>query len=163
MLNQDIRHSVCYEHDYLAAIGSHIDLKSSVNSPIHWIAGSFFEELFQRSADTPSGSGQWLTRDWMGRQPVLKIRHYVGLIQSRDGHTLEILPKTGKHGHAVSDLRLVLLRMLQALPDMPFKILTQSALQQLAKMPLHEVFVQQALSVWQDMLQRGVKQHYQDY
>ena len=189
MLNTQVMHSVYYEHDYLAAIGREVSHSQNLSSgrTIHLIAGSLFDELFTDFADighdlglgktlntqiksietknteTKSAKVQWLVRDWIGRQPVLKIQHYVGVVQSRNGHVLEILPKTGKHGQSASDLRLVLLRMLQALPDMPFKMLPQSALQQLAKMPLREVFVQQALRVWQGMFQRGLKQRYQSH
>lgn len=175
MLNTQVMHSVCYEHDYLAASGSEVSNSHSLPSgrSIHPIAESFFEMLFTDCAGmqhdleigkkSESAKVPYLVRDWIGRQPVLKIQHYVGVVQSCNGDVLEILPKTGKHGQAASDLRLVLLRMLQALPDMPFKRLPQSALQQLAKMPLREVFVQQALAVWQGMFQRGLKHCYHSH
>jgi 5-methylcytosine-specific restriction enzyme subunit McrC len=44
---------------------------------------------------------------------------------------------------------------------MPFKNLSQQALVQLAKMPLLEVFIQQALDSIFSVLQRGLKRHYQ--
>lgn len=151
MLNQ---HIVCFEHEQLYAAGS---IVKPVNG-LREIPKALFDELFNQTLEQPQ---VWLTRDWHGKHPVLKTRQYVGVVQAKCGHVLEILPKTGQAGHAPVEMRSMLLQMLQALPEMPFKILPQHALVQLAKMPLLELFVQQALTSILKVVQHGLKQHYQ--
>ena len=150
MLSQ---HIVCFEHEQLYPAGSPVKPVPGLRE----IPQALFDELFNHTLGQPQA---WLLRDWHGKQAVLKTRQYVGVVQSHCGHVLEILPKTGKAGHAPDEMRLMLLHMLQALPDMPFKVLPRQALVQLAKMPLLELFIQQALTGILSVLQHGLKQHY---
>lgn len=159
MLNQ---HVLCFEHETLYPAGSALKPAHGLRE----IPQALFDELFYAGLDAgidqPSQQPQvWFGRDWLGRQPVLKTRHYVGVVQGRCGHVLEVLPKTGKAGHDPVEMRLMLLHMLQALPDMPFKSLPQSAQVQLAKMPLLQVFIEQTLTSIAHVIQHGLKQQYQ--
>lgn len=148
------QHVVCFEHDRLYPAGSQLQPQAGLCE----IPEALFDELFNQTLAQPQS---WLVRDWHGNQPVLKTRHYVGMLQGRCGHGLEILPKIAKAGHQPAELRFMLLHMLQALADMPFKNLSQQALIQLAKMPLLQVVIQQALDSIFRVLQRGLQQHYQ--
>ncbi|RYY79000.1 MAG: hypothetical protein EOO69_08235 [Moraxellaceae bacterium] len=159
MLNQ---HVLCFEHETLYPTGCVLKPADGLRE----IPQALFDELFYAGLDAGNDKPQqqpqvWFVREWLGRQPVLKTRQYVGVVQGRCGHVLEILPKTGKAGHDASEMRLMLLHMLHALPDMPFKTLPQPALVQLAKMPLLQVFIQQALSSIANVIQHGLKQQYQ--
>ncbi|XID75592.1 McrC family protein [Alkanindiges sp. WGS2144] len=143
------QHIVCFEHEYLYAAGTLHTAQPGQRA----IPQALFDELFEQPKI-------WLKRDWLGRQAVLKTCQYIGVVQGKCGHSLEILPKTGKAGQSHEQIRLMLLTMLQALPQTPFKRLDQRALVQKAKLPLLNIFVGQALQDILSVLQQGTKRHY---
>lgn len=160
------QHIICFEHERLYPTGCGLVAGENLREIPAELFHELFDDLFSPcNIDITQAQG-WLTREWHGKQAVLKTQHYVGVLQGRCGHALEILPKTGKvDGTSISstavDMRLMLLRMLQALPDTPFKMLNQQSFVQLAKLPLLNIFIQHALTSVGQVLLRGLKRHYQ--
>ncbi len=160
------QHIVCFEHERLCSASESLAAGKSLRKIPAKLFRELFSDLFHPCKTDAAQAEGWLTRDWHGKQAVLKTQHYVGVVQGRCGHTLEILPKTGKvddakGDNAAAEMRLMLLRMLQALPNTPFKMLNQQSLIQLAKLPLLTLFVQQALASILHVLQHGLKRDYQ--
>lgn len=99
----------------------------------------------------------------------LKARNYVGLIQTKSGFCLEILPKTfrlanenegfKKHQDKINEAKDLLLKMLQTLKNLPFKqshianLKTQNA-------PLLEIFVMMFLNEVEMLIKKGLKSNY---
>lgn len=148
MPNYCNHYTLCFEHDRLCKQGSLLALSGMTSLP-----PAIFDSLF---AQLPIG----LKRDWLGNQAILKTTHYVGIIQSTQGHVLEILPKTARHTVDPIEMRLILLNMLVQLPDTPFKTLPHQSLMQLAKVPLLQLTIQQALHCFLQLSQHGFKHHY---
>ncbi|MGX2982153.1 McrC family protein [Helicobacter sp. 23-1045] len=99
----------------------------------------------------------------------LKARNYVGLIQTKSGFCLEILPKTFRtanenegfknHQNKINEAKDILLKMLQTLRDSPFK---QSHISNLKthKFPLLEIFANMFLDELECLIKRGIKSDY---
>lgn len=103
------------------------------------------------------------------RNNQLKARNYVGLIQTKSGFCLEILPKTfrtanenegfEKHQDKINEAKQILLDMLKTLKNSPFKqshisnLKTQNA-------PLLEIFVIMFLNELETLIKKGLKSDY---
>lgn len=103
------------------------------------------------------------------RNNQLKARNYVGLIQTKSGFCLEILPKTfrtanenegfEKHQDKINEAKDILLNMLQTLKNSPFK---QSHISNLKTQNAHllEVFVIMFLNELETLIKKGLKSDY---
>ncbi len=88
---------------------------------------------------------------------ALVAQNYVGVIQVKDGTTIEILPKiTSIDEHASKQL---LLKMLKTLKESPFKNFNMAHLKS-EKMPLFEIFITMFLDELETLIQRGLKSDY---
>ena len=103
------------------------------------------------------------------RNNQLKARNYVGLIQTKSGFCLEILPKTfrtanenegfEKHQDKINEAKDLVLKMLKTLKNSPFKqshisnLKTQNA-------PLLEIFVIMFLNELETLIKKGLKSDY---
>lgn len=95
----------------------------------------------------------------------IRVSNYVGVIETRDGTTVEILPKI-YGGDDNSDLsvtrtKLVFMRMLSALSDSPFIQQGQASLAVVDKYPMIEVFITSYLQNLDDLLRKGLRGGYQ--
>ena len=100
---------------------------------------------------------------------TLKAQNYVGLIQTKSGFCLEILPKTfcadnenqgfEKHKDKISESKQILLNMLRTLRSSPYK---QSHISNLKihRFPLLEVFAIMFLDEVERLIKRGIKSDY---
>ena len=103
------------------------------------------------------------------RNNHLKARNYVGLIQTKSGFCLEILPKTfrtanenegfEKHQDKINEAKDILLNMLKTLKNSPFK---QSHISNLKTQntPLLEIFVIMFLNELETLIKKGLKSDY---
>lgn len=103
------------------------------------------------------------------RNNQLQARNYVGLIQTKSGFCLEILPKTFRtanenegfenHQNKINEAKDILLKMLKTLRDSPFK---QSHISSLKthKFPLLEIFANMFLDELECLIKRGIKSDY---
>lgn len=90
---------------------------------------------------------------------VLQAQNYVGVIQTKDGTTIEILPKIGASGVPASEARNILVKMLRSLKKSPFKHFNTSNLN-LEKIPLLEIFITMFLEEITLLVRKGIKNDY---
>ena len=88
---------------------------------------------------------------------VLQVQNYVGLIQTKDGTTIEILPKIRNIDDEKS--KEILLKMLKTLKNSPFKNFNIANLKS-RKMPLLEIFISMFLEELAKLIQKGIKSDY---
>ena len=88
---------------------------------------------------------------------VLQAQNYVGVIQTKDGTTIEILPKIKKLENEES--KQILIKMLKTLKNSPFKHFNTANLRA-TKMPLLEIFISMFLEELTKLVQKGIKSDY---
>ncbi len=79
----------------------------------------------------------------------------MGVIQTKDGTTIEILPKITKI-ECRDKSKEILLKMLRTLKKSPFKNFNMAHLKS-AKMPLLEIFISMFLDELSELIQKGYK------
>jgi len=92
-----------------------------------------------------------------GYGKVLQAQNYVGVIQTKDGTTIEIVPKLQNKSY--EELKKLLLKMLKTLKNSPFKNFNKATLKS-AKMPLLEIFISMFLDEVDKLIKRGLKSDY---
>lgn len=88
---------------------------------------------------------------------ALTAQNYVGVIQTKDGTTIEILPKITNVNEDES--KEILVKMLKTLKKSPFKNFNMAHLKS-SKMPLLEIFITMFLDELEKLIQRGLKSDY---
>ena len=88
---------------------------------------------------------------------VLQAQNYVGVIQTKDGTTIEILPKIKNFDE--QKLKEILINMLKTLKKSPFKNFNTANLKAY-KMPLLEIFISMFLEELSKLIQKGIKSDY---
>lgn len=92
-----------------------------------------------------------------GLGETLQAQNYVGVIQTQDGTTIEILPKIKNLD--TNDSKKILIRMLKTLKKSPFKNFNMAHLKS-SKMPLLEIFITMFLEELSKLIQKGIKSDY---
>lgn len=103
-------------------------------------------------------SAQYLkitTKKGLGK--VLQAQNYVGLIQTKDGTTIEILPKI--QNVEEDKAKEILIKMLKTLKKSPFKNVNTAHLKS-TKMPLLEIFITMFLEELAVLVRKGIKSDY---
>lgn len=88
---------------------------------------------------------------------VLQAQNYVGVIQTKDGTTIEILPKIQNVDENKS--KEILIKMLKTLKKSPFKDFNMANLKS-SKMPLLEIFISMFLEELSKLIKKGIKSDY---
>jgi 5-methylcytosine-specific restriction enzyme subunit McrC len=99
-----------------------------------------------------------------GYGKVLQAQNFIGVIQLKDGTTIEILPKIASiddDDKGLENTRNIVVKMLRTLKNSPFKELDKASLKS-TKMPLFEVFISMFLAELAKLVQRGIKSDYVD-
>ncbi|QPH99513.1 McrC family protein [Campylobacter concisus] len=94
----------------------------------------------------------------------LQAQNCVGIIQTKSGDSLEILPKihdndNGSNKEAVENSKRILLRMLKTLKNHPFKNINIANLKSL-NLPLLEIFISMFLDEVSKLIKIGIKSDY---
>lgn len=92
-----------------------------------------------------------------GLGETLQAQNYVGVIQTQDGTTIEILPKIRNLNELES--KKILIKMLKTLKKSSFKNFNMAHLKS-SKMPLLEVFITMFLEELSKLIQKGIKSDY---
>ncbi|WP_066168429.1 McrC family protein [Aliarcobacter cryaerophilus] len=95
------------------------------------------------------------TKNGLGK--VLQAQNYVGLIQTKDGTTIEILPKI--KNATTEKSKDILIKMLKTLKNSPFKNLSVANLKS-SKIPLFEIFISMFLEELTILVRNGIKSDY---
>lgn len=98
------------------------------------------------------------------KSDFLQAQNYVGIIQTKSGDSLEILPKihdndNGSNKEAVENSKRILLRMLKTLKNHPFKNINIANLKSL-NLPLLEIFISMFLDEVSKLVKIGIKSDY---
>ncbi len=88
---------------------------------------------------------------------ALVAQNYVGVIQTKDGTTVEILPKITNIED--NESKRVLVKMLKTIKKSPFKHFNMAHLRS-NKMPLLEIFITMFLDEVEALIQKGLKSDY---
>ena len=88
----------------------------------------------------------------------IRVKNYVGLIQTNDGCQIEILPKSV--GNSPKEARKILLKMLRVLPNSPYQSLSNSLLEN-CHLPLFEIFANVFLDELEKLLSQGLGRNYE--
>ena len=88
---------------------------------------------------------------------ALVAQNYVGVMQTKDGTTIEILPKISNVDENRS--KTILIKMLKTLKKSPFKNFNMAHLKS-DKMPLLEIFITMFLDELEKLIQKGLKSDY---
>ena len=89
---------------------------------------------------------------------ALRLKNYVGTITTKDGTTIEILPKIYGSKDEV-ETKQVLLKMLKTLKSSPFKSINKASLQT-ANFNLFEIFITMFLEELTRLVKKGIKSDY---
>jgi 5-methylcytosine-specific restriction enzyme subunit McrC len=123
----------------------------------HYIDEKSFLELeeFVLSDDANANYLKLSTKKGFGK--VLQAQNYVGVIQTKNGTTIEILPKIQKL--TISESKTILLKMLKTLKKSPFKHLNSANLKS-SRLPLLEIFISMFLEELSTLIRSGIKSEY---
>jgi 5-methylcytosine-specific restriction enzyme subunit McrC len=90
---------------------------------------------------------------------AIRLKNYVGTIVTKDGTSIEILPKIyGSEDDAISTKR-ILLKMLKTLKKSPFKNINKASLQT-TKINIFEIFITMFLEELTTLVRKGIKADY---
>lgn len=95
------------------------------------------------------------TKNGFGK--VLQAQNYVGVIQTKDGTTIEILPKI--KNATTEKSKDILIKMLKTLKNSPFKNLSVANLKS-SKIPLFEIFISMFLEELTALVRNVIKSDY---
>lgn len=87
----------------------------------------------------------------------IQAQNYVGVIQTKDGTTIEILPKISNANEEES--KNILIKMLKTLKKSPFRNFNMANLKS-SKVPLLEIFITMFLEELAKLVQKGIKSDY---
>nr|WP_314887555.1 hypothetical protein [uncultured Campylobacter sp.] len=130
-----------------------------------------FERIYQHSIDKKDFGDieNFILKNSDENAPFLRIasgnggkfiqaRNYVGVLQTKSGLTIEILPKIADKNDAKKSKK-VLIKMLKSLNDFPFKSSNLANLKT-QNLPLLEIFISMFLCELQVLVKKGTKSDY---
>lgn len=123
------------------------------------ISQSAFDELTDLIEKSPDSDDIDHGSIFWQRGKSLKVRHFVGIIQTSDGTQIEILPKIARLNHDHVKVRAIVLSMLREVHDLPNKS-GQNADLVTDKLPLLELFIRDFLNEVQHLVKRGIRSDY---
>ena len=92
-----------------------------------------------------------------GYGKILRAQNYVGVLQTKDGTTIEVLPKIREV--KPEKLKIIFIKMLKTLKKSPFKNFNMAHLKS-ANMPLLEIFITMFLDELSILIKKGLKSDY---
>jgi 5-methylcytosine-specific restriction enzyme subunit McrC len=132
------------------------------NEKAHFIHEKSFLELEKFVLQNEETSQYLKLTSKKGFGKVLQAQNYVGVIQTKDGTTIEILPKIQRQGAdelSIDESKNILLKMLKTLKKSPFKHLNTAHLKA-TKLPLLEIFIAMFLEELSALIRKGIKSDY---
>lgn len=89
---------------------------------------------------------------------VICAKNYVGLIQTKSGTMIQIMPKIDLCD--IQDTKKIFLKMLRSMKDFPSKALNDANLK-LASMDIYEIFIRMYIQEVRHLTKKGIKSAYQ--
>jgi 5-methylcytosine-specific restriction enzyme subunit McrC len=127
------------------------------------VEANTFKELESFVLKNSSDTVQFLKIGQNKHHKFIQAQNYVGVIQTKDGTTIEILPKIsnieGTEKEKEAKAKEILIRMLKTLKKSPFKNFNMAHLKS-SKMPLLEIFITMFLEELANLIRKGIKSDY---
>lgn len=99
-----------------------------------------------------------------GKKKQIKVKNYVGVIETKEGLHLEILPKihTGKSTikGELDETKTIFLKMLKHLKNSPFVNISKAHIETQRDFPILEVFIKSFITEAETVFNHGVKSDY---
>ena len=91
----------------------------------------------------------------------VSIKNYVGLIQMKNGHQIQVLPKIdlGEPEQGTARTKEIFLKMLRSMKEFPVKVFSDANLR-VDRMNLYEVFINMYLQEVNQLVKRGIRSNY---
>lgn len=94
----------------------------------------------------------------------IRVKNYVGVIETKNGVVIEILPKTFKQSDrrdaSIAEARSILFKMLKSLKNSPFINLSNAHVDSVKNFPILEVFISNYVDELQRLLNKQLKGDY---
>ena len=148
------RNITLYEHGSL-----YVNNNEESNSVFVGIKQSVFDEVKLFVLENNNEVTQLLIPSYTkGYGETLKVSQYVGVIQTKSGVSIEILPKIARV-NTKKNTKKILIKMLKTLRNSPFKNLGKSSIKT-EHMDLLEVFITMFSEELANLVRRGLKSNY---
>lgn len=124
-----------------------------------YVEPATFEEVKKFILDEKNKSYEILTlsrRSWYWE--IITAQNYVGVIQTSNWTSIEILPKINNISD-VDKTREIFLKMIKTLKDSPFKNIEKASLK-IQKFPILEIFISLFLDELDRLIKRWIKRNY---
>jgi 5-methylcytosine-specific restriction enzyme subunit McrC len=128
------------------------------NASIATIQESDFNSLIAFILDNSDTSDIAMTYFRKKGKDVIRFNNYVGVIETKSGFTIEILPKV-YHDGDIQEQRKIFLSMLRYLKDSPFRTISEAHLRT-KRFPIFEIFISSFLSEIDTLYKKGLKRAY---
>lgn len=133
-------------------------LQSRDENGINYIKPETFEALERFVLDNDQTLRYLKITTKRGYGKVLQAQNFVGVIQTKDGTTIEILPKISSV-ESKEKSKEILIKMLKTVKKSPFKNFNMANLKS-SKLPLLEIFISMFLEELAKLVQKGIKSDY---
>lgn len=151
------QHVVLYEFGIIRRVSDLSDSAVITQTADTFVPDRTFDLLKQWTFDVPADAViQFFIQK--GKE-CLRVKNYVGILQTSDGTQFEILPKLSKN-NSLFTARQSLLKMLRSVSDIPFLRLSQAHLQE-ANQPLWEVFISAFIHEMEQIMRQSLERGYQ--
>jgi 5-methylcytosine-specific restriction enzyme subunit McrC len=148
-------------------IRSKEDYGDAQNLPLEeiYLSANHFNSLYKyisNNQDDSKDSEKAFSLVTKGRKRQIRVKNYVGVIETKDGLHLEILPKIHLHKNTneEADTKKIFLRMLRHLKNSPFVNISKAHLEAPKDFPILEVFIKSYIAEVENNLRYGVKHDY---
>lgn len=131
--------------------------ESSVTS----VPGNDFKSLTAFILDNSDTSDIAMTYFRRKGKDVIRFNNYVGVIETKSGFTIEVLPKVYLEGieEDIQEQRKIFLSMLRYLKDSPFRTISEAHLKT-KRFPVFEIFITSFLGEIDTLYKKGLKRAY---
>lgn len=148
---------ICCKEDYVNA--ENISLQEI------YLPSAHFESLYRfisKQQDESKEGEKPFTLLLRGKKRQIKVKNYVGVIETNEGLHLEILPKIhlNKTLNAEVETKQIFLKMLKHLKNSPFASISKAHLDAPKDFPILEVFIKSYIDEVENQFRRGLKHEY---
>ena len=141
---------------------------SSVNTLEElYLPSNYFNSIYKyisQNQDDSKDSEKPFALFAKGKRKQIKVKNYVGVIETQEGLHLEILPKihTGKPTikGELDETKLIFLKMLKHLKNSPFVNISKAHIETQKDFPILEVFIKSYIQEAETVFNYGVKSDY---
>lgn len=151
------------EYGLIRCKDDYAELKDTVNEI--YLPKASFENLYnyilENQASVPDGDLPFALFS-RGSKRQIRVKNYVGIIETKDGLHLEILPKIHfqKTADEVSATKAIFLKMLRHLKNAPFIHINEAHLNAQKDFPILEVFIRSFILEAEKLINAGLRSDY---